>query len=84
MARPLDLVGEVTEPVTQPGWQCGRGVEQHPQPGEEVPRELRVRLKRRDELGVAGGHVEVDRRRDVAEVGDRLLEQAGAGRPASM
>src|SRR6185437_5969675 len=64
--------GEGLQAAAERGRERGGRVEQQPQPGEEAGRELRVTLKRRDELRVPGGDVEVDGRRHVGEVRDGL------------
>ena len=81
-SRPVHerLTGKSAECVPEVRRQRG-GVEQHLQAAEEWPQ--RVAFERRDEHIVAARHVEVDRRRDLAQVRDRSIDQAG-GTTASM
>ena len=73
--------GDGREPVAERGGQRGGGVEHQPQPGEETGSELRVGFQRWHQLRVSRWDVEVDGRRHVGEVPDRLPEQRRHGPP---
>ena len=65
------------EPLPQILRQRGAGVEDQPQLREERSRESLVAFEMRQQRGVAGRHVEIDRRRDFGEVAHGLADHRG-------
>ena len=51
------------------------GVEDHTQLGEEGFRQGLVFFQIRQDSGIAGGHIEINRRRDLGEIANGLLDQ---------
>ena len=72
---PGRLRRESRQPLAQRRGSAAAALNIEAQPGEEPAREGRVALQRGEQLRVPGGHVEVDRRRDVGQVRDGLAEQ---------
>jgi hypothetical protein len=68
------VVGDDAQAVPQRLGQRRGGVEHEPQAREEHGGELAVGLEARREQRVAGGHVVVDGRRDLAQGRDRPVE----------
>ena len=75
MRSPHLLLGEPVELVPHRLRQAGAGEEEHLDAAEERLAQQRVDLERVGDLLEALGHVEVDRRRDLAQVAQGLADQ---------
>jgi hypothetical protein len=69
------LLGDAVELVPDRLRQAGAGEEEHLDAAEERLAQDRIDLERVGDLLEALGHVEVDRRRDLAQVAQRLADQ---------